>query len=36
VWGVLVGVAVASVLAGVLQAVLLEWMARRDAVAERP
>ena len=28
VWGVLVGVAVASVLAGVLQAVLLEWYAR--------
>jgi MATE family multidrug resistance protein len=36
VWGVLVGVAVASVLAGVLQAVLLEWMARRGDVAERP
>jgi MATE family multidrug resistance protein len=30
VWGVLVGVAVASVLAGLLQAVLLEWYARRD------
>ncbi len=29
VWGVLVGVAVASVLAGVLQAGLLEWHARR-------
>jgi MATE family multidrug resistance protein len=28
VWGVLVGVAVASVLAGVLQAVLLEWYTR--------
>jgi len=30
VWGVLAGVAVASVLAGVLQALLLEWYARRD------
>jgi len=28
VWGVLAGVAVASVLAGVLQAVMLEWYTR--------
>ena len=35
VWGVLVGVAVASVLAGVLQAVLLEWYARRDRPGPR-
>lgn len=34
VWGVLAGVAVASVLAGVLQAGLLEWHARRGPPAD--
>jgi Na+-driven multidrug efflux pump len=28
-WGVVIGVAIASILAGVLQAVLLEWVLRR-------
>jgi MATE family multidrug resistance protein len=27
-WGVVIGVAIASILAGVLQAVLLEWVLR--------
>ncbi len=36
VWGVFTGVAVASVLAGILQAGLLEWYARRGGPVEPP